>query len=179
MRSANIYRSGNGVERVPTCSTAEPLPWWLDAEPAVTLAATEPVESLAGPCPTCGCAVGWKLPAGRVLCAACNPCPADAAKVLFVDDGQGWVDYAAERDRHEQRHEATDDWSDGEPWTADTWHCPKCRSAASWLSMADVRHCMNCEPPRRAERVQRFAASVRRRFPVGTEDKHGHPHARG
>ena len=175
----NTYIGCNSVEHVPPVP-AWPPPW-LSGPAVVTdirnelstveSSTGEPAESLAGPCPTCGCAIGWQLPAGHILCAACNPRPSDATKAVFVDDGRAWVDYAAERERHERRHEAADepdDWNDGEPWTADTWHCPKCGSAASWESMADKLHCLTCEPPRRAERLQRFAASVRRRYPVGT-----------
>lgn len=146
-----------------------PPPWIGGELSSDDSCAPEPVESLAGPCPTCGCAIGWRLSTGEVLCAACNDRPDDATKAVYVDDGTGWIGYAAERERHERRTEAddvADSWDGGELWTADTWHCPVCGSAASWESMADVLHCLTCEPPRRAKRLQRYASIIRRRYPV-------------
>ncbi len=144
----------------------EPAITAVTAEPVVT--APEPVESLTGPCPTCGCAIGWRLLGGQVLCATCHNRPSDATRALFVDDGRGWVDYTAERDRHERRRQTPgepDSWDDGELWTADAWRCPNCGSAEGWLSMADVFHCMKCQPPSRAERTIRKREAMLSRPP--------------
>lgn len=165
----NTYIERNTVEPVPPVppSTAWPPPWIGGELVADASSDPEPVESLPGPCPTCLCAIGWQLPAGRVLCAECHEQPVDAAKVVFVDDGRGWTDYATERERHERRHDTADEpdgWDDGEPWTAATPTCPTCGSCAGWVSMADRWHCLTCEPPRRAQRIARQAAVIRRRF---------------
>ncbi|RIK75383.1 MAG: hypothetical protein DCC68_21275 [Planctomycetota bacterium] len=159
----------NAAQRVSPVapSTAWPPPW-AGGEPSPEAVATlpEPSESLPAPCPTCLCAIGWRLPDGRVLCGECHEQPADAVKVVFVDDGRGWVEYADERRQHERRHDEAGElpaWDDGEPWDASTPTCPKCGSAALWESMADKLHCLSCDPPRRAQRLAAKAALIRSR----------------
>lgn len=131
-------------------------------------AATTPAE----PCAVCGCAIGWRLPSGDVLCGACNVHPAEAVQVVAVQipDGPQWRNYVGEW----SEQEAIRSRAENAPTAAHapTWEeceglpvpCAQCGGWAAWWTPWGRQCCQKCEPPTIARRTLERAERIRRRL---------------
>jgi hypothetical protein len=51
-------------------------------------------------------------------------------------------------------------------WTEQNKHCPRCRSAAIWVSIAGTTRCTVCSPPERSRQILETAEQFRRRLGI-------------